>query len=125
MGPSLEEAERACQKKCYGDCPLDVIKLLAHKGQAQVSCAVAVATAMQLTASSRDGPFWSVGILGRSGKLTSSLTPPSSPLGRVGPLLPSSASRRDCLGLLVLPSAFVMWVLVWIFSLFSGFIPLG
>jgi hypothetical protein len=51
-----KEAERACQNECYGECPLDIIKLLAHRGQAQVSCAVAVATAMRLTASSRDGP---------------------------------------------------------------------
>ena len=51
-----KEAERACQRECYGDRPPDVIKLLAHRGQAQVSCAVAVATAMRLTASSRDGP---------------------------------------------------------------------
>ena len=54
--PAENEAERACQGECYGERPLDIIKLFAIRGQAQISCAVAVATAMRLTASSRDGP---------------------------------------------------------------------
>ena len=38
------------------DNPRDVLKLFANRGQALVSCTVAIATAMRIVASVRDGP---------------------------------------------------------------------
>jgi len=36
--------------------PREALKSFANEGQAQVSCVVAIATAMRIVASSRDGP---------------------------------------------------------------------
>jgi len=41
---------------CLDDNPRDVLKLLAIRGHALVSCTVAIATAMRIVASVRDGP---------------------------------------------------------------------
>ena len=84
-----KEAERACQSECYGDRPLDVIKLFANRGQAQISCAVAVATA-----DSRPPPgtgrFWSDGYLAR--QIDHGFDIPLFPAGPDGSL-PSSFGR--------------------------------
>ena len=51
-----QQANHALQHECLDDNPRDVLKLFANRGQALVSCTVAIATAMRIVASVRDGP---------------------------------------------------------------------
>ena len=47
IGASRIVPDHAFQHECIGDNPCDVIKLFVNSGQAQVSCAVAIAAAMR------------------------------------------------------------------------------
>ena len=51
-----QQADHALQHECLDDNPRDVLKFFANRGQALVSCTVAIATAMRIVASVRDSP---------------------------------------------------------------------
>ena len=51
-----QQADHALQHECLDDNPRDVPILFANRRQVLVSCAVAIATAMRIVASVRDGP---------------------------------------------------------------------
>ena len=51
-----QQADHALQHECLDDNPKEIRKLFANRGQALVSCTVAIATAMRIVTSVRDGP---------------------------------------------------------------------
>ena len=50
------QTERALQSECVDDNPAEVLHMFATRSRSKVACTVAVATAMRLVGSARDGP---------------------------------------------------------------------